>query len=310
MTFRPMLAFSCTEDEVKFPVLTSVKLDGLRAVVKDGKLYTRSLKPFANKATVEFFERPELEGFDGELIVGEPTAKDCFLKSTSGLRNMKGDPQAVFYVFDLHDSDESFLMRQHRLSQRVSTLPDDLISRVKWVKQTLAHSKEELLKFEAEALEAGYEGLILKNPDSQYRLGRSRDMLKLKRFTDDEADLLGMIQMYMNDNDPRLNELGYTERSDAREGMVPVEMMGALVVRDRKTGKVFSIGTGFDFATRRMFWENRGCPALVNDHSGSPISGVWVFGRAFIVKYKHFTVGNYDLPRFPVYIGERLPEDL
>src|ERR1019366_2010177 len=72
MTFKPMLASHCKdESKLKFPVLVSDKLDGVRATVQGGQLLSRSLKPIRNKNVQKLFKGLP-EGLDGELIFGDP----------------------------------------------------------------------------------------------------------------------------------------------------------------------------------------------------------------------------------------------
>lgn len=315
--FKPMLAETCTEHDVRFPVYASAKLDGLRGVVIDGQLKTRSMKPFTNKATSEFFSNPLLEGFDGELIVGPATAKDVFLRSTSALRNQVGDPEAVFYVFDLHNGPAVFEDRLSALRGRVDLLPEALKARIIVLEQRFIGLISELLAFEQQVLELGYEGLIIKHPAAPYKQGRSTLqqgwMLKLKRFSDAEGELLGFVEGMSNQNEAKINELGHTDRSTNYENMVPTNTMGAMVLRDLKTGAVFTVGTGYDFAQRAEWWAKRAgtsqqlntvipgaSPRLVMHHPKAPA----------IIKYKHFAIGYEGMPRFPVFVGERLSEDL
>lgn len=71
--FRPMLATDADLGKLRFPLLASAKLDGVRAVVRDGVVYSRSNKPIPNAYVQQKFSR--FEHFDGELIVGDPTSK-------------------------------------------------------------------------------------------------------------------------------------------------------------------------------------------------------------------------------------------
>ncbi len=66
--FKPMLACEVDLDKLRFPLLASAKLDGVRAIVRDGVVYSRSNKPIPNKFVQQQFKH--LEHFDGELIVG------------------------------------------------------------------------------------------------------------------------------------------------------------------------------------------------------------------------------------------------
>ena len=48
--FKPMLACECSDiTQVKFPIMASSKLDGIRCTIFGGVAYSRSLKPIPNK---------------------------------------------------------------------------------------------------------------------------------------------------------------------------------------------------------------------------------------------------------------------
>jgi DNA ligase 1 len=150
--------------------------------------------------------------------------------------------------------------------------------------------------FEAKQLERGLEGVILRAPNGPYKFGRSSTnegtLLKLKRFEDSEATIIGVEELLSNQNDAMTNALGHTERSSHKANMKPMGTMGALNVRDLKTKVEFSIGTGFDADTREKFWRHR------KDAIGK------------LVKYKYFAGGSKDKPRFPVYLGMRDKRDM
>ena len=81
--FKPMLASPFDEALLKFPVLASPKLDGVRAIVRDGVVLSRALKPIPNKWVQQRFSH--LEHFDGELIVGASNHPDVLRTTTSGV---------------------------------------------------------------------------------------------------------------------------------------------------------------------------------------------------------------------------------
>ena len=117
-------------------------------------------------------------------------------------------------------------------------------------------------------------------------------MLKLKRFTDGEAEILGVIEEMENTNEKTVNELGRSKRSSAKEGKVPKGTAGGFRVRDIVSGVVFDIGTGLTDEDSAFFWANRNAAV----------------GK--ILKYKSFEVGVKDKPRFPVFLGLREAWDL
>ncbi len=95
MKFRPMLADKVTDiSALRFPVLASKKLDGVRCLVQDGVLVSRTLKPIPNKfVQAKFKGLPE--GTDGELIVGDPRDPEAYRRTVSVV--MSDDKRLDFY---------------------------------------------------------------------------------------------------------------------------------------------------------------------------------------------------------------------
>lgn len=291
---RPMLAGKFDERQQKFPAIVSPKLDGIRAIIQHGVVHSRSWKHIPNRHVQQLFGRPEYEGMDGELIVGSPTHKNCMQITTSGVMSYAGEPNVTFWVFDqLPKGREAYQDRLNGLADRLSQFTP---SQCKMVPQYVVDTLEELYTREQQALEAGYEGLIVRSPSAEYKQGRGTtragDMLKLKRFTDAEAVILDCIELLHNANEAQLDERGYTKRSHSQEGKIPMGILGALRCANPATGQEFEIGTGFTEADRISLWQQRGT----------------LPGR--YVKYKHFAYGQKDKPRQPVFLGFRHPDDL
>lgn len=291
-TFKPMLASDAVFEQLCYPLWASPKLDGVRAHVRGGQLLTRTLKLVPNKHVFEALSQAKFEGQDGELIVGMPNAKDVYRQTVSGVMSQDGTPNFSFYVFDNHANPhrswlERFTTARHLAFRSASMLVLDHYE---------IHRPEELMKLEEDTLAQGYEGLILRDPAAHYKFGRSTAkegiLLKLKRFQDSEAEVLDVIEEMHNGNAAETNELGRTKRSSAKAGKTGKGRMGALKVRDLKTGVEFELGTGFSNDDKEWWWCWKG-KAL---------------GR--IVKYKHFPIGSKDKPRHPVYLGLRHRQDL
>ena len=193
--FRPMLAALAPEnaDQLSYPLFASAKLDGIRCVIKDGVALSRSLKPIANEHLQHSLSDPTLEGFDGELIVGEPTHPDVFNRSTSEIRRQQGKPDFTFHVFDFCKNPLlPFDMRLEILEEAVHRAGHpNVVLHPHWRIGSPLHLDE----IEQEVLSQGYEGLITRHPTGQYKFGRSTVkqewMLKIKRFRDDEAMAVG-----------------------------------------------------------------------------------------------------------------------
>lgn len=293
---KPMLASSAEPEHIQPGYLVSPKLDGIRAVHTGGALLTRSLKPIPNRYLQSRWSGPELHGLDGELILDDPTAPDVFRRTSSAVMSHAGVPEAVFFVFDdFSEPYRPFTERLERLRARVRELVRQGYPIV-LVPQITVSANDPLERIEDAFLSEGYEGLIARHPAKTYKFGRSTlreaALLKLKRFADGEAVIVRAIELQRNGNEASVNALGHTERSTAQAGLIPGGTLGALMVRDLETGVEFSIGSGFDQATRDRLWAERGS----------------LPGR--IVSFRHFPIGSYDRPRFPTFKGLRDPADL
>lgn len=279
---------------LRFSLLVSPKIDGLRAVVKGGVVLSNSLKPIPSLYVQEQFGR--LEGADGELTIGVPYTlpedgpKGVFGRSRGKLmRKSSAKIEVQFNVFDRWDRpDEPFHTRFNSLGTITQEHPSVVI-----VPHYAILDQERLDRLETWALETGFEGLILRDPDGLYKYGRStaieQGLLKLKRFEDGEAVILGVTEQCKNTNEAYIDELGRTKRSSAQGGMVGKGTLGAFVVRDLKTNVEFSIGTGrgLDDQRRAEFWNIR-----------DKLPGL-------ILRYKFQEVGTKDAPRIPLYNGFR-----
>jgi DNA ligase-1 len=289
-----MLAATCEDvATLKYPLLASPKLDGVRAIVTpDGALLSRSLKPIPNPFVNGLFGKQALAGLDGELILGSPTATDVYRQTVGAVSRHEGGPMVNFHVFDRWDSAGTFSSRIKEATKAAGR-----VARVIAVEHTVVSTAAELMRYEDAVLEQGYEGVILRAPDGKYKFGRStlreQGMLKLKRFTDSEFLLIGVEEELSNANEAKRNALGRTERSTAKAGMVPTGRAGALHGKDLKSGVEFHLGTGLCDDDREWFWKHK-------DR---------LIGK-FVGKYKSFLIGAKDLPRFPVYLGPREGWDL
>lgn len=289
---RPMLSATYTEGmELPFPMLCSTKLDGCRTIIQDGVALSRSLKPFPNKHLQSILGKPKYNGLDGEIIVGDPRASDCFRKTGSFTSSIDKVEDFKFFVFDeITFPDMVFEGRLERASFRCS---DDVTVLVPhyWV-----NDMEDLNALESQWLGEGYEGAMLRDPIGKYKFGRStpkeKALIKLKRFTDGDCRIIGFEEKFHNENEATTSELGLTKRSLKNEGMKPADTLGALIVQDLYSNVEFKIGTGMDDALRKEIWNN----------------SVDYLNR--IVKYKFFPSGGKDKPRHPVFLAFRSEIDL
>ena len=294
MTFKPMLAAAAEFDKLRFPLFASPKLDGVRAIVKNGVVLSRSLKPIPNEHVQRSFRH--LEHWDGELIIGPQNSPTVYRDTVSGVMRQDGEPEVCFCAFDHveiqmanFEARLAVLKRLWRDASFARSSPPVVL-----LPQYPVTSPAELEELEREHLELGYEGLILRDPSAPYKFGRSTAregyLLKLKRFLDGEAEVLEVIEELHNGNEAKTNELGRTKRSSHKENKTGKGRAGALHVRDLQTNVKFFVGTGLTDSDKDWWWL-KGRPGL-------------------LIKYKYFPVGVKDAPRHPVYLGLRDARDM
>lgn len=317
MSFKPLLAAAVEAHElhkIRFPVLASPKIDGIRVLIINGVAVTRSLKPVRNKYIQKQLGRPEYEGLDGEIVVGSLLSPKLFRETSSGVMSAEGEPDYCYLVFDMLPNigasalDAAFIGEipyndfHARLRRVVSKYgewsPGNAIisslvgnASVVGLKHVEINNQEELMDYEQLCVALGFEGIMIRNPDGKYKFGRSTlnegTLLKMKRFTDAEAIIIGFQERMHNSNEPTIDKLGYMKRTTHKENMIGRNDLGSLIVKDVITGTQFQIGSGFDDAERKEIWEN-----------------TWKYlGR--LVKYRYMGYGDYGAPRFPTFEGIR-----
>ena len=285
-------------DKIQLPVFVSKKADGIRSLVIDSVVYSRSLKPIRNKHVQQLFGKPEYNGMDGELVVGDIYAKDVFQKTTSGVMSAEGNPDVTFYVFDVWDRmDEDFTARQFILYNKLKSIHPKSVSpepKVVMLEQHYVQTLYELQQYLEDERIKGVEGLICRNPNGKYKYGRSTPKeqlsVKLKFFVDSEFEVIGFEELHKNTNEQVINELGYTKRSTHKKNQIPMNTLGSLVLKFGDT--TFNVGSGFTDVQRAEIWANRDK----------------YIGKLAAVRY--MDVGAKLVPRLPTFKGWRDIDDL
>ena len=159
----------------------------------------------------------------------------------------------------------------------------------------VAHCWEDVLRIERKYVEAGWEGVITRDPMAPYKCGKSTAiqawMGKLKQFIDAEFLIVGYEERMHNTNEPTTNERGLTQRSSAQAGKVGRGDLGALICRTA-AGHEFGVGTGFTDEQRAAFWRVR-----------AELTGQ-------LAKVKYHAVGSHEVPVLPVFLQIRPREDM
>ena len=297
MITKPMLAGTLKDrSKIKFPVIASPKLDGIRCLMVDGAK-SRTFKDIPNHhIRKELADLPD--GLDGELISGK-TFQDC----TGNVMREDSVNDFEYWVFDWVQDDpkEEYI---DRLGELISFVKNRARNpHIRLVPTVFVMNNEELEKYEQENLDAGYEGTMIRSLEGPYKFGRSTEkqgyLLKIKPFVDSECEVIGFIEMLHNENKAEKDNFGRTKRSSAKAGKVPAGKLGKFLVRNLSTDKSFpdaefSIGTGegLTMELRQEIWDNQG------EYLGK------------LIKYKYQLIGSKDAPRIPIFLGFRDKRDM
>ena len=204
--------------------LMSEKLDGVRCYWNGSTMYTRNGNRFY--APQEWKAKLPNIALDGELW----TDRDDFQKIVSIVRrqdkNSADWAKIKFMVFDAPLVKGTFTQRIAACQTEIDKMADTVCQ---LLPQTVCKSTDELASLMDQVLSEKGEGVMLKDPNSAYDRRRSENLLKVKRFEDTEATVIGHL------------------RGEGRCW----NMCGAIQVRE-KDGTEFKIGSGFTDAQRRQ----------------------------------------------------------
>lgn len=256
--FECMLAHDGANHEKKIAgkKLLEPKLDGVRvltiidATAKTVTMYSRNGKILENFSHItdgilkhiELFERSTV--LDGEMI---SSSFQALMKQVHRKDNVKAD-DAVLMLFDILPLSEfqkgKSVLGQRRRSKILQGMKPvfDKIGGIGIIPQTEVNLDEyagELLfkEFNKQAIEDGYEGIMIKDVDAVYECKRSANWLKQKPFIE-----------------VSLTVVGIEEGTGKNEGR-----LGALICEGEDDGKTIAVnvGSGFTDDQRVEYWTGK-----------------------------------------------------
>jgi DNA ligase-1 len=200
----------------------SEKLDGVRAYWDGQQFWSRGGNVY--RAPAWFTENFPETRMDGELWMG----REQFAELSGAVRRQEPEDESWreirYMVFDLPALDQPFTQRVTAMKRLLVPSPSPFL---KIVAQRRASGHEALMADLDRIVSRGGEGLMLKRGDSLPNVGRSDDLLKVKKYQDSEVVVVAHL--------PGEGKF---------EGM-----LGSIRV-ERPDGRQFRIGTGFSNAER------------------------------------------------------------
>ena len=164
----------------------SEKLDGIRAYWNGKELLSKNgNKIYAPSWFTKDFPPFEL---DGELW----TKRDDF----ESIQNIVLDTnpsskweKITYNIFEVPNEKGNFDKRLEKIKSWLDKNPNKII---KIIPQLICKNETDLNIYLKELLDKKAEGIILKNPNLEYFTGRSENILKVKKFYDDEGLVIGL----------------------------------------------------------------------------------------------------------------------
>lgn len=184
--------------------LGSYKHDGVRCLLfmRDGEVHTASRggqdydipatyirqDPYVIKILTD---NPDM------ILDGEIYRHLWNLQTISGLCRreelVEEHKELVFHCYDIVDTQTPFKLRARKLGQLNDSRPND--SRIVFVEHRPVKGLDQIMKMHDEAIAAGYEGLVVRDPEKEYKPGaRDNRMMKIKIFVDGEFLITGISE--------------------------------------------------------------------------------------------------------------------
>ena len=201
--FKPMLAHVYTDqNQIDWgqPVYMQPKLDGVRCIFTKDGAFSRTGKRFMNVKHIEeelqelFKQKPNLI-LDGELY--NHRLKDDFEKIISLVRKQKPTDEdrsearrlTQYHVYDYVDgSSFDYKKRQDNL-----TCSDMYCPSIHYTETIKVATPAMIKVLHQRFLDKGYEGSIIRL-NGEYEQKRSKNLLKVKDFSDSEAEITGFVE--------------------------------------------------------------------------------------------------------------------
>lgn len=198
----PMLARDYTKvgHQVKWgeeSYCAQAKLDGVRTIAQyvngEVKLTSRKGKeydvPHIKEQLLQIYKTINQDTiFDGELYIHNMELGDITHKVSHGDINLE------YHVFDLIDENVSFLDRLNKLNQILTNYKNNNSLSKIYIVNSYPITNDKTENMHDDFVSKGYEGLIIRNTNSKYEIGkRSISLFKYKKFITDEFKLIDII---------------------------------------------------------------------------------------------------------------------
>jgi DNA ligase-1 len=295
--FKPMLFpnEAIEPTAINRPFLASTKLDGIRAIFIDGQMMSRSFKPIQNIQLHKKFEALKVYSKEHNVIIdgeiyghGMSFQEVTHFVMTKDTKNEKIPDALTFNCFDWIIDPK--IGARDRYYQSLEAQVDNKLP-MTIVEQCVVSSPSDVSRMFEKVLDQGYEGLILKQPDSAYKMGRVNFNdgvgYKFKPYQTFDAVVVDIEQgTKVREGSTRMMDaFGYSVTSGKKADRVPVDKACAFVVM--YNNHEMKVSLAMTDEEKAFVWQNK------DKYVGKKI------------EYKGMLVGSKDVPRHPVFVRYR-----
>ena len=298
--FECMLAHDSANHESKLAgvKILQQKLDGVRCLTvidvdsKTVTQFTRNGKELVNFPHITGFLQEHIDRFDRSIVLDGEVVSDSFqqlMKQVHRKDNVQSQDArlAVFDILPLSEFKQgsSVMGQRSRLrfleNYRGTFADSGCIDILEWQEVDLDsdQGRAEFDRFNRQAIEGGFEGVMVKEPRAVYECKRSTSWLKMKPFIE--------VTLAVTE----------VEQGTGRNS----ERLGALVCEGEDDGKAIrvNVGSGFSDSDRDEFWEQR-----------DQLLGQLVEVRADAVTQNQDGTYSLRFPRFKTFRGFKQGEKM
>lgn len=298
---QPMLAQSLLPCEVehsnknilaamkslKYPVIATLKKDGIRALRLNSTLLSRTLKQIPNASVCE---RAQILPGGADMELWNPKLRFDEITSIVMSQSHVDSHKIQFHLLDWPACDRGYYDRLTELSYECASLQnrDDIVQ----PEMILYSTPEELYSyFIAVEIQHG-EGICFRLANSPYKQGRStlkeQYLIKLARYIYFEATIIDIYEQQANGNSENYNATGKMDRSSCGANKMGKNTLGGFeVITDEGVRHRVGTGVGLTDKMRKQLWEQ----------------GYKLIGKRITLKRKPH--GEKNKPRSPILVGFR-----
>lgn len=205
--------------------IVTQKLDGLRAIIEidNGQVISiksRKGKPYTDLSQLKTTIESTLDStlghfvFDGELLLEDPTnqwtSNERFQETISTVKSNNKSENVGFHLFDALPYNEfiqgqSTLTYAERRKNYIENIQENELLHVVPILGTA--TKSEIPQWSDYAIEHGFEGVMLNDPDAKYYTKRHKGLLKVKKMHTADLPIIGFEEAIDGKNKGGLKSL-------------------------------------------------------------------------------------------------------